>query len=41
MKIQEQILVDQLRGWMQQEVQKSVEGMNMLLKHAWALEPKL
>ena len=37
MKIQEQILVDRRRGWMQPEVQKFVEGMNVILKHGWVL----
>ena len=33
--------MDQPRGWMQQDFQKSVEGMNAFLKHAWAMKPKL
>jgi hypothetical protein len=41
MKILVQILVDQPRGWMQQEVPMYVEGMNAILKHAWALKLKL
>ena len=41
MKIQVQILVDRPRGWMQQEVQMNVEGMNELLEHAWASKSKL
>ena len=41
MTTQVQILVDQPRGWMQQEVQMYVEGKNAFPKHTWGVEAEV